>query len=314
KGERIIFVGGANRSGTTLMQNILDSHPEICGGPEFRHVPDIIEVRNKLHESIGLKRMEVFCSCDEVDAYIKTLIGSLLLPLLEKSQCKYLSEKTPANILVFTELKSLFPASRFIRVVREPRAVMASEVEMRKKRKANNLPCVYDGSLAAFRKVLHKVKKYYISGAASTQLSPERELLVKYEDLVSDVEGVSKRICHFLEIPWFKEMLSPSTVEHLGEGPMTRTGAHYTKDSFRRDPDTRSLGKWKHQLTMLQKAVIAAEFSDCHELSQLGYDLREDGIVQKVLTSFISNTRNLAKRTVTRKVGGKLVLKSMYSK
>ena len=45
-GSRFIFVGGAPRSGTTLVQNMLDSHPDILGGPEFIHIPDIINLRH----------------------------------------------------------------------------------------------------------------------------------------------------------------------------------------------------------------------------------------------------------------------------
>ena len=53
RGEQFIFVGGAARSGTTLVQNILDSYPYIIGGPEFRNIPSIIKLRNELHESIA---------------------------------------------------------------------------------------------------------------------------------------------------------------------------------------------------------------------------------------------------------------------
>lgn len=47
-GKRYILVGGAPRSGTTLLQNILDSHPDIVGGPEFMHLRDFVELRKTL--------------------------------------------------------------------------------------------------------------------------------------------------------------------------------------------------------------------------------------------------------------------------
>ena len=41
KNNSPIFIGGAGRSGTTLLRVILDSHPEICCGPEFRMTPTL---------------------------------------------------------------------------------------------------------------------------------------------------------------------------------------------------------------------------------------------------------------------------------
>ena len=53
RGKRFVFIGGSPRSGTTLVQNILDSHPVICGGPEFHHLPDIMNLRKALRDSIA---------------------------------------------------------------------------------------------------------------------------------------------------------------------------------------------------------------------------------------------------------------------
>ena len=36
-----IFVGGAGRSGTTLLRVVLDTHPHIACGPELKLIPSI---------------------------------------------------------------------------------------------------------------------------------------------------------------------------------------------------------------------------------------------------------------------------------
>ena len=53
-------------------------------------------------------------------------IEKLFLHLADSHRCKYYSEKTPMNILVFPELVELVSNAHFIHVVRDPRAIVAS--------------------------------------------------------------------------------------------------------------------------------------------------------------------------------------------
>ena len=132
-GHRLIFIGGSPRSGTTLLQNMLDSHPLILGGPEFLHLPDIIELRRKLHYSIGREWISLFCTRDDVDRYLISVISKLFLSLSGKYHCEFYSEKTPENILVFSELIELFPEAHFIQVIRDPRAILSSMRQVKKR-------------------------------------------------------------------------------------------------------------------------------------------------------------------------------------
>ena len=47
--SRFVFVGGAGRSGTTMIQKYLLSHPEISGGPEFYHTRDVFKLYQKFY-------------------------------------------------------------------------------------------------------------------------------------------------------------------------------------------------------------------------------------------------------------------------
>ena len=104
RGERRNFIGGAPRSGSTLVQNMLDSHPDICGAPELLHLRDIIDLRRKLHSSIELGWIDIICSHEDVDQLTASLVEGLLLPLADRQGCRLVSEKTPPNFLVFPEL------------------------------------------------------------------------------------------------------------------------------------------------------------------------------------------------------------------
>jgi len=100
--ERLIFVGGCPRSGTTLVQNMLDSHPDIFGGPEFLHFEDLIRFRKILGRSISVGWIDLFCSHDDLDHHLRTLIQNLFLPLADRQGCAYMSEKSPMNVLVLS--------------------------------------------------------------------------------------------------------------------------------------------------------------------------------------------------------------------
>jgi hypothetical protein len=278
KGSRFIFVGGAPRSGTTLMQNMLDSHPNILGGPEFIHIPDIVHLRNKLHHSIAIEWIDHFCSYDDVDRYICSLIESFLLPLADKYGNKFLSEKTPGNVLVFSELISLFPDSHFIHVVRDPRAVVASllQVGMRAKKKGIET-AAFTGSLEA---AIDYSRKCMMAGFTASKIAPEKVLTVVYERLVLNPESETKNICTFLGVDWSSQMINPGSFRHLGEKAITAKSDEiwYDTTMYNSNPEAHHIDKWKTLLTPTQRVRIAKSFRDCEELVKLGYDFAINGL------------------------------------
>jgi hypothetical protein len=118
---------------------MLDSHPDICGGPEFDHILDIIGLRDKLRVSISSGRTSAYHSEGGVDRATGAFIEQLLLPYADDRDCKVVSEKTPWNVLVFRELLEVFPEARFIFCVRDPRAVTTSMIEVGKRAQEKGL-------------------------------------------------------------------------------------------------------------------------------------------------------------------------------
>lgn len=277
RGNRLIFIGGAPRSGTTLVQNILDSHPDICGGPELLHIPDIIELRKKLHNSIEKEYINILCTHADVDEYICSLIEHLLLPLSDKYGCKLLSEKTPQNVLVLSELISLFPASRFIFVVRDPRAIVSSMIQVRKlgEKGGISLP-QYFTTMGAIRYSMHCFRE----GFAAAEIAPEKVLIVVYERLVKDVKNETKKICNFLGIEWSSQMMIPGQLKHLGEKAITKDQIWYDTRRYYSNPETQHIDKWKTQLTLIQQLLITICYVGYEDLVKLGYDFSLNNLIQ----------------------------------
>lgn len=266
-----IFVGGAPRSGTTLVQNMLDSHPDIIGGPEFMHLPDIIQLRNRLHNSIEEGRIDIYCSKSDVDKQISFMIENLLLPIKRHNRKKIISEKTPGNVNVFSELMELFPKARFIHVVRDPRAIVASMLQVGKRAKKvkglNIQKFTYSTSAA-----INYIKKCFENGFEAAQKAPDRIMTVMYGKLVTDPVFETKRICKFLDLEWSSEMISPQNKKHLAQKPTTRSEVWYDENSFNRAPVKTEIKKWETQLSLVQKAVVLLSFRNNRELASFGYN------------------------------------------
>jgi len=272
RGKNFIFVGGVPRSGTTLVQNILDSHTDIFGLPEFFFLPEVIRVRDKMHFDIDHGMTDVICSKSDVDNYLCTFIENFLFPMIKKYKCGLLSEKTPHNVLVFPNLAELLPAARFIHVVRDPRAVISYLFEVRKRSQKKEKK--YPGHMAGVRDAIKFNCKCLQKGFEASAKHPDKILTVVYEKLVKDPEFETKKICQFLNIPWQESMMYPGRLTHLGEGAITsaHNSAYYTKEMFNRNPETGSLEKWKELLTSDEQIRIARAFEGDQNLSKLGYD------------------------------------------
>ena len=302
RGERFIFVGGAERSGTTLVQNMLGSHPDICGAPEFHHLPDIIALRKKLHISLDRKYIDVICSYDDVDRHLCSLIETFLYPLADQHGCRYLSEKTPSNIRVFPDLIRLFPAARFIHVVRDPRAIIASMFQVGKRARQKGWKIQeFTRSIGA---AVPYVRECQNTGFASLELAPDRVFEVIYERLVADPESETRRICEFLGVDWSNRMLHPKNVKHLGEKAVTNDVWYNTK-SFNRDPEPYEVDKWKYQLTYVQKIIITTAFLDNKGLARCGYtfsgddSFRMNRILGLTIGTLVNFSREIISKTVT---------------
>jgi len=300
---RLIFIGGAPRSGTTLLQNMLDSHPDVLGGPEFLHIPDIIQLRSKLHTSLSREWITLITSYDEVDDQIRSLIENFLFPFARRHNVKILSEKTPENILVFPEVTELFPDARLIQVVRDPRAIVASMLEVAARARKKGLqPAPFTKNMEA---AIRRVKECYSSGFKAANNNSGNVLTVTYEALVKQPEAETKRICEFLQINWDPAMLTPGAKNHIGEQAITVKSNElwYDAKTYNRDPFTESLEKWKTVLTPIQQVTISKVFQNNPDFTRLGYDFSTKSISTKTwITGSIISTLNNVRGVLTRRI------------
>lgn len=280
-GHRLIFIGGSPRSGTTLVQNMLDCHPLILGGPEFIHLQHIIDLRRRLHSSINKGWIDIICTREDIDSYFIELIEKLFLPLADKNQCEFYSEKSPENILVFSNLIDLFPKAHFIHVIRDPRAIVSSMQQVNKRaiNKGIKSPHFTENLGAS----IAYVKKCLDAGFTAASCFSDKVLTVIYEQLVTAPEEETKKICKFLEIEWNDLMLYPGGKTHLGQHAITTRSDEiwYDAKAYNRNPESHNIEKWRSELTLCQKVRTTIAFRGNQDLEPYGYSFSRDSLAEE---------------------------------
>lgn len=214
-----IFVVGAPRSGTTLLERLLDAHFEIAIADEIilvlalrRHVPELdtrerraafFALLPQLHHVRFWRGVEAILEqirqdLEEVSTAASDRLFSVqLLKRDAKSRGRRrFGEKTPWNVRHLSTIRDWFPDARILHIVRDPRAQVASR---------RRLP-------RTSRDVLTDALKWRIDvdlGRMSLARWPRPQNLaeVRYEDLLEHPERELARICQGVGVRLEPEML-----------------------------------------------------------------------------------------------------------
>lgn len=263
------------------------------------HLEDIIDLRDRLRNSIREGWITAYADEGELDEALRNLVGTILAGAVDEGSVEIFSEKSPTNVLVFGELLSLFPDAWFLFVVRDPRDVVASMLEVgdRGRREGRTMqPFTRDVvSAASF------LQSCVESGLAARESEPDRVEIVRYEDLVSDPEGATRELCEWLELEWSAKMLRPGEKEHPGEDAIV-DGVWYDEERFYSDPSEDRVGSWRDRLNPAEKVAVRRAFARWSPATELGYEPSEDGL--GALTRLQGYARYGLSRALHRLAGG----------
>jgi hypothetical protein len=274
--ERLFFIVGTGRCGSTLLQAMLSSHPNLYIPPELRyfgrHEPGIRfsdPLRDEHVEAyLALFRSDIWWEDMGLDA---EAFQSAVRGGVRSSKDIYLwilghvaerrgngerrcGEKTPYYILFAEHIAELFPEARFIQLHRDPRDVAASYLEQYWVQGGTALR-VANYLLHVFRRVEQ----------AAMRLGPERFCSVKYEDLVDHPEHELRRLCGFLGEDYDPAMLQYARREDAGYLEVEESWKGLTRQDLTRA----RVGRYRGRLTPRQVWIVERRLESV--LPGLGY-------------------------------------------
>lgn len=116
--EAPIFIVGMPRSGTTLVEQILASHPEVSGGGELSQFPaTVFPMMQELH-SHGFPDAATLLQADHVDRIARQYLGGLDETITGTAR---FTDKLPGNFLMVGLIRLAFPNARIVHCTRDAR-------------------------------------------------------------------------------------------------------------------------------------------------------------------------------------------------
>lgn len=193
-----LFVVGFPRSGTTMLETMLDAHPQLVGMDERSFLQNLVEsIRQR-----GLRYPEDLGLLDDAtcDSLRETYWG-LVRHRVRLEPGQRLVDKNPLNILRLPLINRLFPQAKIILALRHPCDVVLSNYLQTFRNPAYVALC---GTLATTAQGYADTFDFWIDQAAV--LRPDA-LELRYEDVVDDIDGQSRRIAAFAGIEWDRRMV-----------------------------------------------------------------------------------------------------------
>ena len=211
--KKIFFIVGASKSGTTWLQRLLDGHPAIRSAGEghfMNHLaPNLTktllaynkqsETRKERASLLGLNGDFPVFDADGLTLLLRTAILTIFDRWVDDIDAiEAIGEKTPEHANAMNELAKLFPASRFIHVLRDGRDVCLSGWHFSQKWSPEALK---DTTLAQF--VAHYAGAWRSRVTQAREFGdahPGRLLEIRYEALHANPEAEVKRLLEFIQV------------------------------------------------------------------------------------------------------------------
>ncbi|MFH1111387.1 MAG: sulfotransferase [Planctomycetota bacterium] len=268
-GSAFVFVIGAGRSGTTWVQSLLGSHPEVLACQEsmiFSHFlgPCLRQWHTTSREGrdrgIGLRNYLTYEGFAELlkDMFLRVFAE----PIRALGRRRFIVDKTPAHATWVPEIIELLPCARFIHVLRDARDAVASLLAAGRSWGASWAPAhPREAALDWQRSVLG-------AREAIDRLGQGQTAEVRYENLLGDAHAELRRMFDFLGLSYDGKLIDEivracefTKVKREGRSPgISLFGAMRKEGTTRREPEgffrRGEAGIWRKELSLIDRYYV----------------------------------------------------------
>ena len=237
KGTKIIkdspvFLIGFPRSGTTLLDTILRSHPEI----------DVLEEKPLINSVEQIIKSKFKCSLDKLHKltskdldYLRNHYLEILRNNCDNKNAKILIDKFPFQTVCLPLINLLFPNSKIIFTHRNPYDTVLSCFQqsfepnnaMANFRSIESASRIYDLTMSIWLDYKEKLKMNHITS--------------KYEDLIEDFDKHILKILNFLDVSWDENIKNYRNTAHDRGKINTPSSSQVVQPLYKS-----SIDKWKN--------------------------------------------------------------------
>jgi hypothetical protein len=207
----IAFTVGCGRSGTTLLQSLMNSHPNIIATPECAFIlmfhahfgkiknwtqEDILQFVDKLYswQNFALWLLDRKELTENLLAILDVADYALVCKMVyyqmrkDKENVLVMVDKNPVYSIFADKMLEIFPSATFIHIVREPKDTIYAHISRFHKKNTFFLAWYWKD----FNRSIEQVKGKL----------PDRFFTILYEEFVKNAELTLKDLCRFLEVPF----------------------------------------------------------------------------------------------------------------
>jgi tetratricopeptide (TPR) repeat protein len=239
---RPVFVVGLPRSGTSLVEQILASHPRVHGAGELT---ELFQVFSRLPELVFNRRGDPFDALVDLSSATARRAARRYLERLDAlapSTAARVVDKLPDNVKLMGLIALLWPGARVIVCSRDLRDLAVScwltGFE------TNPWTNQWDSIAQRFADHQRLMTHWQLT-------RPLDWLEAPYEEIVADVEGFARRLLEFVGLEW-----DPACAQFHSNTRVVRTASLV---QVRQPIFTHSVGRWRGYREMLQPLLLALE-------------------------------------------------------